>query len=213
MGGGAGPAQGNNNAGGAQGGGNLLNGTSGNAAAPAAKKDDLLDLLGGGPVAPSGGGQQPQQLSGGGGALDLLGGGNTAPSNPGGDLLSGIMGGDAPAAGGKQFVALNKNGLQISFNCKKSGTVTSTQATFENSTGNPMSDFAFEVAVPKFLQLRINKATGNSLPPNGGHPQVTQTFDIDNPQGKPTAIRMRIRYQTNGVPVQLMEQTEYPAGF
>ena len=82
-------------------------------------------------------------------------------------------------------------------------------ATFGNATPVEMTDFAFEVAVPKTLQLNLQRASATSLP--SGSNNVTQVFELNNPQDKPIAIRTRIRFVYNGNPVQLQDQVNFPA--
>ncbi|KAG4403104.1 hypothetical protein GLYMA_01G032100v4 [Glycine max] len=71
------------------------------------------------------------------------------------------------------------------------------QATFMNLSSNTYTDFVFQAAVPKFLQLHLDPASSNTLPANGS---ITQSLKITNSQhGKKSLVmRIRIAYKING---------------
>merc|ERR1719229_1325096 len=129
--------------------------------------NDLLDLLGGGPTqatAPS------PAAAGDLGLLDLFGG-SPAPSPP-------SMMAPAPAAG-QTMVAYEKAGLKIDFELRKEpdGTAIVT-ARFCNSLQVPLTNFVFEAAVPKYVRLTMQPATGQILPPHTD--VVTQSMSVVN---------------------------------
>eukprot|EP00933_Yihiella_yeosuensis_P042198 TRINITY_DN36732_c0_g1_i1.p1 TRINITY_DN36732_c0_g1~~TRINITY_DN36732_c0_g1_i1.p1 ORF type:complete len:856 (-),score=187.40 TRINITY_DN36732_c0_g1_i1:76-2556(-) len=194
---------------------------------------DLNDLLDG----PSGGGAPapvaaaPAMGGGGGGdLLDLLDGGGGAPAPVvgapagGADLgLLDIFGGGgaapAPVAPTPQvsppIVGFEKDGLKITFTCKKEvdGSVM-IQARFANSLNVPMTNFVFEAAVPKYVTLTMQPATGQVLPPQTD--LVTQVMKCVNSTNgeKGLLMKLRICYVANGAPVQEMGQFgNFPAGF
>ncbi|VAI51029.1 unnamed protein product [Triticum turgidum subsp. durum] len=72
-------------------------------------------------------------------------------------------------------------------------------ATFTNLTSSNYTDFIFQAAVPKFIQLRLDPASGNIVPANGKG-SVTQGFSVTNNQHgqKPLAMRIRMSYKVNG---------------
>jgi len=213
-------------------------GTSGvPAAAPAQGMGDLLDLndlLGGeskpatqSQPAPSGGGG-----GGGGDLLDLLdmGGGGApaaAPATnaaaPAADLgLMDIFGGGgaapAPAAAASQELppmdVFDKAGLKIQFSCRRDASGTSITARFGNMSSMPMTNFVFEAAVPKYLQLKMEPATSQVLTPQSTN--VSQSMVVVNTTNgeKPTLMKLRIGYEHNGTNVQEMAQVaNFPAGF
>jgi AP-1 complex subunit gamma-1 len=76
---------------------------------------------------------------------------------------------------------------------------TTIHATFTNLTSTTYTDFIFQAAVPKFIQLRLDPASGNVLPASGKG-SVTQGFSVTNNQHgqKPLAMRIRISYKVNG---------------
>ncbi|CAD7973183.1 unnamed protein product [Amoebophrya sp. A25] len=197
---------------------------------------DLLGPMGGGGAAATQSTGLPTQSNGpaatssGGGLEDLLGGGGpmaaaaaaappvAANGSGGGDLLGDLLGGGGsspapapavPAAGGlKEITALSKNGLVIRFLCaKQSDVVTKVEAVFDNQQSVAFESFAFEVAVPKYLNLQMQPASAAVLPPQSVG-QVRQVFLIQNLQQKAIAIRMRIRFTVNGQAVTLQEQVD-----
>ncbi|CAL0311911.1 unnamed protein product [Lupinus luteus] len=73
------------------------------------------------------------------------------------------------------------------------------QATFMNLSSETYTDFVFQAAVPKFLQLHLDPASSNTLPA-AGNGSITQNFKVTNSQhGKKSLImRIRIAYKING---------------
>ncbi|CAM0942812.1 unnamed protein product [Alopecurus aequalis] len=76
---------------------------------------------------------------------------------------------------------------------------TTIHATFTNLTSTTYTDFIFQAAVPKFIQLRLDPASGNVVPASGKG-SVTQGFNVTNNQHgqKPLAMRIRMSYKVNG---------------
>ncbi|XP_065844419.1 AP-1 complex subunit gamma-1-like [Oscarella lobularis] len=172
---------------------------------PAQAEPSLLDLLGDSePQAPA----QPQPAASqpGGDLLDILGGigvSNPAPSVGGlSDLLGGVP--QPSAAGFPPVTAFEKNGLKIVFSFEKVANNPSniinvnTEAT--NALPITMTDFVFQVAVPKSFQLNIQPPSGNVVPPSGSG-SVSQVIQVANPQRQPLRMRIRITYSMNGAPV------------
>lgn len=183
---------------------------------------DLNDLLDG-QAAPATGGTggtaaYPATGGGGGDLLDLLDGGapaapSQAPAPAEGfmDIFGGAGGAEAPT-----MVAFEKNGLKVTFHPRKDadGSVT-VLAKFSNSLNVPMTNFVFEAAVPKFVTLTMQPATGQILPPNTAD-LVTQSMSCVNSSNgeKALIMKLRIGYVCNGAPVQEMGQVGgFPAGY
>ncbi|GLT50298.1 hypothetical protein SLA2020_237910 [Shorea laevis] len=100
------------------------------------------------------------------------------------------------------IVAYESSSLKITFNFSKSSgnpQTTLIQATFTNLSPNVYTDFLFQAAVPKFLQLHLDPASSNSLP-ESGNGSITQSLRVTNSQhGKKSLImRIRIAYKLNG---------------
>ncbi|XP_042494397.1 AP-1 complex subunit gamma-2-like isoform X2 [Macadamia integrifolia] len=115
------------------------------------------------------------------------------------------------------IVAFQSSSLKIMFSFSKSPgnpQTTIIQATFTNMSSNVYTDFIFQAAVPKFVQLHLDPASSNSLPASGKG-SVTQKFRVTNSQHgqKPLAMRIRIAYKVNGQ--DALEQGQinnFPAG-
>ncbi|XP_021315486.1 AP-1 complex subunit gamma-2 isoform X3 [Sorghum bicolor] len=92
--------------------------------------------------------------------------------------------------------------LKITFDFKRkpgNPRETTIHATFTNLTSSTFTDFIFQAAVPKFIELRLDPASGNTVPANGNG-SVTQGLNVtNNQQGqKPLAMRIRMSYKVNG---------------
>jgi AP-1 complex subunit gamma-1 len=92
--------------------------------------------------------------------------------------------------------------LKITFDFKRqpgNPRETTIHATFTNLTSSTYTDFIFQAAVPKFIQLKLDPASGNTVPANGNG-SVTQGLNVtNNQQGqKPLAMRIRMSYKVNG---------------
>lgn len=72
---------------------------------------------------------------------------------------------------------------------------------------------ALQAAVPKFMQLKLDPASGNSLAPGGS--VVTQQLHVNNSQHgvKPLVLRLRIGYSLDGASkTEQVEVKNLPAG-
>ncbi|XP_047961159.1 AP-1 complex subunit gamma-2-like isoform X1 [Salvia hispanica] len=124
--------------------------------------------------------------------MDLLDGFGAAPSVP-------VAVTDAPTY--PSIVAFESSSLKVTFNFSKnpsSQQTTLIEAQFTNKSPNIYSNFVFQAAVPKFLQLHLDPASSNTLPASGGG-SITQTLRVSNSQhGKKSLVmRMRINYKAN----------------
>ncbi|KAH6763196.1 Adaptor protein complex AP-1 [Perilla frutescens var. hirtella] len=98
-------------------------------------------------------------------------------------------------------VAFESSSLKVTFNFSKepgSPQTTLIEAQFTNKSPNMYSNFVFQAAVPKFLQLHLDPASSNTLPANGDG-SITQRFRVSNSQhGKKSLVmRVRINYKAN----------------
>jgi len=130
--------------------------------------------------------------------------------------MGGMSMGAPPAAPGS-FVAWNKNGLLVEFVCTKdpaNQSVTNIEASFSNSTGAQFDGMNFQVAVPKYMQLKMEPASGNALAPGGGV-QINQKIHVSNTlQGqKPLMMRLKLDYAASGATKsELVEVRNFPQG-
>ncbi|KAF2302483.1 hypothetical protein GH714_036536 [Hevea brasiliensis] len=93
------------------------------------------------------------------------------------------------------IVAFESSNLRITFNFSKppgNAQTTLIQATFKNLSSNAFTDFVFQAAVPKFLQLHLDPASRNTLPASDNG-SVTQSLRVTNSQHGKKALVMRIR--------------------
>ncbi|KAL5552930.1 hypothetical protein UlMin_040331 [Ulmus minor] len=121
------------------------------------------------------------------------------------DLLDGFVASPPkPESNGSAFpsvVAFESSSLKMEFNFSKppgNPQTTLIQATFTNLSSNNFTDFIFQAAVPKFLQLHLEPASGNTLPASGSG-TITQSLKVTNSQhGKKSLVmRIRIAYKSN----------------
>ncbi|XP_047319788.1 AP-1 complex subunit gamma-2-like [Impatiens glandulifera] len=99
------------------------------------------------------------------------------------------------------LVGFESSSLKLTFNFSKqpgNPQTTLILATFTNKSSTPYTDFIFQAAVPKFLQLHLDPASGNTLPANGNG-SITQNLRATNSQhGKKSLVmRIRIGYKLN----------------
>lgn len=99
------------------------------------------------------------------------------------------------------IVAFESSALRLTFNFSKTPAnpqTTLVQASFTNLSPNIFTDFIFQAAVPKFLQLHLDSASGNTLPASGNG-SITQNLRVTNSLHgkKPLVMRIRIAYKMN----------------
>ncbi|CAM6128159.1 unnamed protein product [Calypogeia fissa] len=159
--------------------GSLLDADNGSPGVDGERKDSLLDDLG---VASTG-----AQTSRRGSLLDDF---EVAPTVP------------ASTSGFSTIVAFQSPGLKVLFDFTKPPATpqnTVIRASYLNQSASPYTDFVFQSAVPKFLQLQLEPASGNALPANGGG-IITQVINITNTLHgqKSLLMKLRIIYKVNG---------------
>uniref|UniRef100_A0A0D9VMC0 AP-1 complex subunit gamma n=1 Tax=Leersia perrieri TaxID=77586 RepID=A0A0D9VMC0_9ORYZ len=127
----------------------------------------------------------------------------SAPAVQDMDLLDGLTS-NTSVSGHDNYLsitAFQSATLKINFGFKKQPgkpQETTILATFTNLTSSSYTDFVFQAAVPKFIQLRLDPASGNIVPASGDG-SVTQGFNVTNNQHgqKPLAMRIRMSYKVN----------------
>ena len=181
--------------------------------------DALADLLGDAAVAAPTQAPGPGQAQG--DLMDLLGGGGmpAASVQPGGDLLADMLGGGepspAPAPALPSILVYEKNGVTVEFSfVKGSGGSTTINGVYKNASPNTVLGFSVQAAVPKYIQLRMDPASGNQLPPLGSG-FIQQSLHVVNSMvgQKPLMMRLKLTYQLNGAPVMdMVEVKNFPSG-
>ncbi|KAG8366178.1 hypothetical protein BUALT_Bualt17G0049600 [Buddleja alternifolia] len=126
-------------------------------------------------------------------AMDLLDGFGPGPSVP----VAETNGATYPSV-----TAFESSSLKITFNFSKEAgnqQTTAIEAQFVNKSPDIYSNFVFQAAVPKFLQLNLDPASTNILPASGNG-SITQKLRVSNSQhGKKSLVmRIRINYKVNG---------------
>lgn len=155
--------------------------------------------------------------------LDLLGGSDSSPvisvaplvaqnASHGGILLD-LLGVLPTPATIPPLMVFNKNGLQVSFTFERpesSSALLVITTSASNSTAADISDFVFQAAVPKNLQLQLQAPSGSVVPASSGG-VITQLIRILNPQKVPLKMRLRLTYTHFGNSVQeVCEVSNFP---
>ncbi|KAG6966515.1 hypothetical protein JG687_00004780 [Phytophthora cactorum] len=178
---------------------------SASSSAPAAPPavDLLADIFSSGQAAPA---PAPP-------AAASFGSSNGGSAAPGASDLLGLMDFGAPAsaspAANPPVRAYEKNGLTVDLEITKPNpddkSVTYITATTRNSTAMPIEKFVFLAAFPKYIKLKMEPPTGDSVPANnsGG---VTQVVKIQNSMQdeKPVLMRIKLDFFVNGSKVEEM---------
>ncbi|EEY57305.1 AP-1 complex subunit gamma-1 [Phytophthora infestans T30-4] len=174
---------------------------SASSSAPAVPAVDLLaDIFSSGPSAPA--------------PAASFGSNNGGSAAPGADDLLGLMDFGAPAAAAPPAAnppvrAYDKNGLTVDLEITKPNpddkSVTYITATTRNSTAQAIEKFVFLAAFPKYIKLKMEPPTGDSVPANNSG-VVTQVVKIQNSmQGeKPVLMRIKLEFLVNGSKVEDM---------
>jgi AP-1 complex subunit gamma-1 len=106
----------------------------------------------------------------------------------------------------------------VHFSAAKDGgnaSVTNVNMTITNSGPQPLADFVFQAAVPKYMKMQMQPASSSTVPPNGAG-VVTQLLKLANSmQGqKPIVIRIKIEYSVGGSKVsETGEVANFPPNF
>ncbi|VEN45197.1 unnamed protein product [Callosobruchus maculatus] len=167
---------------------------------------DLLDLLGLGPLGPptipateNNNGLQPPAMPTplDNGNLDFLAGGEGLFAPPVTDNV--ILEKQLP-----QMTAYEKDGLRVIFGLETPsvGSINpdtlTIHVTATNNTLSSMTDFLFQVAVPRTFQLQMMSPSGTTILPNG---RVTQIIKVSNPSKNTLKMKVRLSYVIDGTPV------------
>merc|ERR1712060_905795 len=103
----------------------------------------------------------------------------------------------APPQQEHKMTAYDKGGLKIIFLCGKvPDGASNITARFCNTLDVPMTDFLFEVAVPKCMSLTMNPASSQVVPQRTDN--VTQNMSIVNESGRGLGLKLRIKYSCKG---------------
>ncbi|XP_057668080.1 AP-1 complex subunit gamma-1 isoform X2 [Diorhabda carinulata] len=175
-----------------------------------ANNQDLLDLLGLGPISST------PTTDAGGNNLGLImenNNSNILINNQNSNFLSGDLFGDSNTSKERNvptLTAYDKDGLKIVFSLDKTADSTlSVTVNTTNYTLSTMTDYIFQVAVPRTFQLQMLSPSGTVLEPNG---HVTQDLRVTNPSRNTLRMKVRLSYLIDGNPVQdQIEVNNFPA--
>ncbi|XP_056648989.1 AP-1 complex subunit gamma-1 isoform X2 [Diorhabda sublineata] len=175
-----------------------------------ANNQDLLDLLGLGPISSS------PTTDAGGNNIGLImenNNSNILINNQNSNFLSGDLFGDSNTSKERNvptLTAYDKDGLKIVFSLDKTADSTlSVTVNTTNYTLSTMTDYIFQVAVPRTFQLQMLSPSGTVLEPNG---HVTQDLRVTNPSRNTLRMKVRLSYLIDGNPVQdQIEVNNFPA--
>ncbi|KAL3654098.1 hypothetical protein CASFOL_003779 [Castilleja foliolosa] len=160
-----------------------------NLASLSAPAQSILDTL----ASPSASSAQASSPVASSSMMDLLDGFGPSPSPP-------VAKTNGPAAY-PSIVAFESSSLKMTFDISKepgNPQTTLIEAKFFNKSSDIYSNFVFQAAVPKFLQMHLDLASSNTLP-GSGNGSITQKLRISNSQhGKKSLVmRIRISYKAN----------------
>jgi len=134
------------------------------------------------------------------------------------DLLMDLLGLDSvpapqPAAPAIPPVkAINKNGLIVTFHLAHQDGKLKITAESTNTTTVPFTDYVFQAAVPKSIQIMLSPATGSTISAGG---VVRQDMIINNPNKTTLKMRVKILHAVNGIPASEIQETvtNFPVSF
>ncbi|XP_045138658.1 AP-1 complex subunit gamma-1-like isoform X2 [Portunus trituberculatus] len=97
------------------------------------------------------------------------------------------------------IVAYDKNGMKLDMTFEIQDSVTTINMLATNTSLAQVTDFLFQAAVPKSLQLQMMTPSSTSMAPSA---TLTQVIKVNNPSKVPLRMRMRLSWQANGSVVQ-----------
>jgi len=170
---------------------------------------DLDDMFGGGSGNATNGAlatspKQPQADQ-----MDLLAGifgGETTPAAPAStsasdDLLEGFGGSESRPSSAPSIKAFEKDGIEINMDLERGSGENEVilTAKYTNNDSSPVSDFLLQGAVPKYISLRMEQASGNVLEPHATNTVQQKIHLVNSMRGtKPIVMKIRISYRKNG---------------
>ncbi|XP_071534439.1 AP-1 complex subunit gamma-1 isoform X2 [Panulirus ornatus] len=95
--------------------------------------------------------------------------------------------------------AYDKNGVKLDMTFEVQEPVTTISMLATNNTGAMVTDFLFQAAVPKSLQLQMLNPSSTSMAPMA---TLTQVIKVNNPNKVPLRMRIRLSWLANGSLVQ-----------
>ncbi len=152
-------------------------------------------------------------VNNGGGLGDILGGLTATPPAAAAAAAPTAAAAISPSASAQPTVPVyNENGLVVSLSFNEApsdGRATLTLRAVNNSPES-VSDFLFQSAVPKSMQVELLPPSATVLDGSGG--QVTQTVRVSNPNKEALRMRIRLSFCNAAGPVQFQDDLgNFPA--
>lgn len=171
--------------------------------------DLLADIFGTGPIAPA----APAA------AMPAAAAAPVAAGNPlddifgGGNSGGGVMAMTTPVLQANQKVIYQNNGIMgiVTINHPNNNpALYSAMASFTNNGQMDVTDFVMRVAVPKWLRLELDPATGSVIPGNGAG-NVNQLIKLINTSegANQTLLRVKFTYKIGGTPYDEMIEVSF----
>ncbi|XP_053638780.1 AP-1 complex subunit gamma-1 isoform X2 [Cherax quadricarinatus] len=97
------------------------------------------------------------------------------------------------------ITAYDKNGIRLDMAFELQETLITINLIASNNTGAQVTDFLFQAAVPKSIQLQMLNPSGTNMAPTAS---LTQLIKVNNPNKVPLRMRIKLSWLANGSPVQ-----------
>ncbi|CAF1070638.1 unnamed protein product [Adineta ricciae] len=108
------------------------------------------------------------------------------------------------------MIALNKNGLSLTFTFEREDTTLTIISTATNSTPYNITNFVFKAAVPKTFHIELYPANSTTIPANNAG-ELRQEMKVSNPNREKLRMRIKLSYilNTNSISEE-MELNAFP---
>lgn len=97
------------------------------------------------------------------------------------------------------LTAYERNGVRLVMTFDRQDSMCTITLVATNSSNTNITDFLFQAAVPKSLQLQLMTPSSKSLQPAGS---LTQLIKVNNPNKAALRMKLRLSWSADGTPVQ-----------
>ncbi|CAF1019252.1 unnamed protein product [Adineta ricciae] len=94
------------------------------------------------------------------------------------------------------MIALDKNGLSLTFTFERQDTTLTITSTATNSTPYNITNFVFKAAVPKTFHIELYPANSTTIPANKAG-ELRQEMKVSNPNREKLRMRIKLSYVLN----------------
>jgi len=134
-----------------------------------------------------------------------------------GGLGAGGLGGAGAVMDITEMKAVEKNGIvgTFGFRKKEGGKDVEITMNWSNANRDDARNFVVMVAVPRYITLQMENASGNVLPAMGmGRVSQKLTLDCSNAGGQPLGLMLKLQYDLGGNQVvETAQVTKFPPGY